>query len=290
MCVDAATRKEGAMKGTARQINVLVAEIRSLLKKANATAWNWDIGQIERVEEMYVAFLVESAFRKSQMLFEMLELPETMAEVRKLAKQASSDYAATEYGEELYLKWPSKLEDFLEPIQPVESAVAPTTVEELADVLKRLPSGLKHWTWELAPKTKNSKPRKWEIDHEYHVQNLLWFFLAPLFPDAQRESYLPQVAGSNPRPDILIPSWQLVVEIKYLRRADKQEALVRAIAEDRSLYIHQGSAYKGILVFVWDDSRRSELHPGLIHGLKQIDDVVDAVVVSRPGMMQTKSR
>ena len=277
------------MKGTARQINALVTEIRGLLKRANATAWQWDTGPIERAEEMYAGYLVESAFRKSQMLFEMLELPETMAEVRKLAKEASSDYAATEYGEELYLKWPSRLEDFLDPIQPVESAVAPTTVEELADILKRLPSGLKHWTWELAPKTKNSKPRKWEIDHEYHVQNLLWFFLAPLFPDAQRESYLPQVAGLNPRPDILIPSWQLVVEIKYFRPADKQKDLVRAIAEDRSLYIHKGSVYSGILVFVWDDARRSELHPGLIHGLKQIDNVVDAVVVSRPGMMQTES-
>ena len=241
------------------------------------------------MEEMYVGYLVESAFRKSQMLFEMLDLPETMAEVRKLAKEASSDYAATEYGEELYLKWPSRLEDFLDSIQPVQSAVAPRTVEELADILRRLPAGLKYWTWELAPKTKNSKPRKWEIDHEYHVQNLLWFFLAPLFPDAQRESYLPQVATVNPRADILIPSWHLVVEIKYLRSGEKPEGLVRAIAEDRSLYIQEGSAYNAILVFVWDDSRRSELHPGLIHGLKQINDVVDAVVVSRPGMMQTES-
>jgi hypothetical protein len=141
-----------------RQINALVAEIRSLLKKADATAWEWDTGKIDRVEEMYVAYLVESAFRKSRMLFEMLELPETMAEVRSLAKQASSDYSATEYGEELYLKWPSRLEDFLDPIQPVESAVAPATVEELADILRRLPSGLRHWTWELAPKTRNCKP------------------------------------------------------------------------------------------------------------------------------------
>lgn len=238
---------------------------------------------------MYVAYLVESAFRKSQMLFEMLDLPKTRDEVCALKKQASSDYAATELGEELYLKWPSRLEDFLDAIQPVESAVAPTTVEELADILRRLSSGLRHWTWELGPKTKNSKARKWEIDHEYHVQNLIWFFLAPLFPDAEREAYLPQLAGLNPRPDILIPSWQLVVEIKYLRPGDKQEELVRAIAEDRSLYIRQGSAYNAILVFVWDDSRRSELHPGLIHGLKQIDKVVDAVVVSRPGMMQTES-
>jgi REase_DpnII-MboI len=61
------------------------------------------------------------------------------------------------------------------------------------------------------------------------------------------------------------------------------------VAEDRSLYIRQGSAYNGILVFVWDDSRRTELHPGLIQGLKQINNVVDAVVVSRPGMMQTES-
>ncbi len=278
------------MRGTGRQINALVAEIRSLLKRANATAWQWDTERIDRMEEMYVGYLVESAFRKSQMLFEMLELPETMAEVRKLATQASSNYAATEFGEELYLKWPSRLEDFLDSIQSMESAAAPATVEELADILRRLPAGLRHWTWELAPKAKNSKARKWEIDHEYHVQNLLWFLLAPLFPDAQKEPYLPQVAGLNPRPDILIPSWQLVIEIKYFRPGDKQGELVRAIAEDRSLYIHKGSAYNAILVFVWDDSRRSELHPGLINGLKQIENVVDAVVVSRPGMMQTDTQ
>jgi hypothetical protein len=90
------------------------------------------------MEEMYVAFLVESAFRRSRMLFEMLELPATMAEVSKLEAQARGDYAATEFGEELYLKWPSRLEDFLDPIQPLESPVAPRTVEELADILKRL--------------------------------------------------------------------------------------------------------------------------------------------------------
>jgi hypothetical protein len=49
------------MKGTARQINALVAELRSLLKKANATAWERDTGKIDRVEEMYVAYLVATA-------------------------------------------------------------------------------------------------------------------------------------------------------------------------------------------------------------------------------------
>jgi len=58
------------MKATARQINALVADIRLQLKRATDTAWGRNPGQIERMEEMYVAFLVESAFRKSRMLFE----------------------------------------------------------------------------------------------------------------------------------------------------------------------------------------------------------------------------
>jgi hypothetical protein len=42
-------------------------------------------------------------------------------------------------------------------------------------------------------------------------------------------------------------------------------------------------------VFIWDDSRRSEIYPELQQGLKKIDNVVGVVLVPRPGKMDTES-
>ena len=69
------------MNATSGQINALLSETRSLLKKAKDTAWEWNPERMDPVEEQCVSFLIESAFRKSQMLFEMLGMPETLANV-----------------------------------------------------------------------------------------------------------------------------------------------------------------------------------------------------------------
>ena len=57
------------------------------------------------------------------------------------------------------------------------------TIPDVLRILDRVSAGLRRWTWDPKARTKGGIARKWHIDHEYHVQDLLYFLLAPIFPD-----------------------------------------------------------------------------------------------------------
>ncbi|MBX3302405.1 MAG: hypothetical protein KF693_09325 [Nitrospira sp.] len=161
------------------------------------------------------------------------------------------------------------------------------TVREVADLLRKVPGGLRLWTWESEPRTSGraASARRWHIDNEYHVQNLLWFLLAPIFPDLRNEEYTASVGQVRPRVDLVVPSLQLIVEVKFVRAGKPFSDVIREVAEDASLYLTQSTSYIGIIPFVWDDSRRTEEHGVLIRGLCEIKGILDAVVIPRPGSM-----
>ena len=160
------------------------------------------------------------------------------------------------------------------------------TVKQIGELLRRVPAGLKKWTWENAPRTKISPAaRQWYVENEYHVQNMLWLVLAPVFPDLIDEDSTPKVGPVQPRADIGIPSLRLIVEAKFMRADDPPKKMVEQIAQDASLYLVAGSKYDKLIPFIWDDSRRTEHHEEMIRGLRQIAGVVDAVIVPRPGSM-----
>lgn len=160
-----------------------------------------------------------------------------------------------------------------------------TTVMQVTELLRRVPARLRRWTWENRPRTKNAAARQWHLDNEYHVQNLLYFLLAPQFPDLTDEQYLGQVGQKNPRADLLVPSLKLVIEVKFLRATMTFADLVGEVAEDNSLYLSKGSPFTTIVPFVWDDSSRSHQHDYFIQGVKKLTGIPDAVVISRPGYM-----
>lgn len=160
------------------------------------------------------------------------------------------------------------------------------TVPEICSLLRRVGTGFKRWTWESKPRTKTSpEARKWHIENEYHVQNVLWAILAPIFPDLSDEDATPKVGPVQPRADICVPSLRVIIEIKFMRSSDAPKKMIEQIAEDASLYLVEGSNYDEIIAFIWDDSRRSEHHEEMIRGLRQIDGITDAIIVSRPGSM-----
>lgn len=160
------------------------------------------------------------------------------------------------------------------------------SVQDIANLLRRIPSGLKKWTWENKPRTKTSPAaRQWHVENEYHVQNLLWLPLAPMFPDLIDEDSTPKVGPLQPRADIGIPSLRTIVEAKFMRADDPPKKMVEQIAEDASLYLVAGSKYDQLIAFIWDDSRRTEHHEEIIRGLRQISGVSDAIIVPRPGSM-----
>jgi hypothetical protein len=165
---------------------------------------------------------------------------------------------------------------------------APTAVpgrisaEGLVRLLERVPAGLRKWTWETQPRTTSGTARQWHVDNEYHVQNLLWLLLAPVFPDLDDEQYLTKIGQKNPRADLYIPSMRLIVEVKFLRAGDRMQKMIDEIASDASLYNAMGNDCAGIIAFIWDDSARSHEHEYLRQGLKKLPGILDAVVISRP--------
>lgn len=160
------------------------------------------------------------------------------------------------------------------------------TVESVSQILRRVPAGLRRWTWEGRSRTGLSgSQRTWCIDNEYHVQNLLWFLLSPIFPDLKDEEYAAGVGTLHPRTDFYVPHLRLVIEVKFWRCGLSLKKVIEEIAADASLYLTEESPYERIVAFVWDDGARSEQHDALTKGLKSITGVVDAVVISRPATM-----
>jgi hypothetical protein len=160
------------------------------------------------------------------------------------------------------------------------------TYDDVLALLHGVPRSLRDWTWEEKARTKMSQPRQWHVDHEYHVQNLLWTVLAPLFPDLESEGYSKKVGFVQPRADLVIPSLKLIIEAKFARASDRLKEIQRQLAQDAAMYFPQGSPCERMIAFVWDDASRTEEHATLVQGLEQLDHVAGVVVVSRPAKMR----
>jgi hypothetical protein len=160
---------------------------------------------------------------------------------------------------------------------------------DVLTVLEGIQRSLRRWTWETEPKTRNSSAVQWDLQHEYHVQNLLYAILAPLFQDLNDEETLPPVGQKNPRVDLSIPSLRTIIEVKFVRPGDAFQKIISEVAEDVGLY-KTDKRWTTLIPFIWDDSARSEEHAKLVDGLKKLDLVIGAVVVSRPGKMPLMKR
>jgi hypothetical protein len=161
------------------------------------------------------------------------------------------------------------------------------TVPDVLNLLEGIKRSLRLWTWEDAPRTRGAQQVRWEINNEYHVQNLLWMVLAPWFPDLEDEENLPSRGPKKPRADLAIPSLRLIVEVKFIHKGNRAKfsAMVGQVSEDTGIYLSPPSSYDGIIAFVWDDTAHSEMHAELAQGLNALNGVVGAVVVARPGKM-----
>jgi hypothetical protein len=161
------------------------------------------------------------------------------------------------------------------------------TLDDLRRFLERIPIGLKRWTWENKGRTKNAEPVKWPIENEYHVQNLLYVLLAPVFEDVADEVYLQPVGQKTPRVDLYLPSMHTIIEVKYRKEVVKSfQALIGEIAEDASLY-HCDPAYENsrIVAFLWDHTKSTQEHAKFSEGVLKIQGMDACVVVSAPSYM-----
>lgn len=159
---------------------------------------------------------------------------------------------------------------------------------DVVRVLDGVSRSLRRWTWETKPKTPNSSAVRWEVQNEYHVQNLLYAILAPLFADLNDEETIPPVGQKNPRLDLTIPSIGTIVEVKFLRPGVSMQKVIDEIATDVGLY-KTDPRWTSLIPFIWDESARTEDHAKLVSGLCQMDMVIGAIVVPRPGKMLQKA-
>ena len=160
-------------------------------------------------------------------------------------------------------------------------------LDDLLGFLEHIPVGLKRWTWEDAGRTRGAEPVKWPVENEYHVQNLLYVLLGPIFNDIADEVNLQPVGQKNPRIDLYLPSLHTVIEVKYRKDAKKSfPTLIGEIAEDASLY-RTDTKYKSarIIIFLWDCTRATQEHSKFKEGVLQIDGINGCVVVSAPSTM-----
>ncbi len=160
-------------------------------------------------------------------------------------------------------------------------------LDDLLRFLEHIPVGLKRWTWEGAGRTRGAEPVKWPVKNEYHVQNLLYVLLAPIFTDIADEVNLQPVGQKNPRIDLYLPSLHTIIEVKYRKDAKKSfQALIGEIAEDASLYRADAKYKDAIIVsFLWDCTRATQEHAKFKEGVRRIEGINGCVVVSAPSTM-----
>ncbi len=167
---------------------------------------------------------------------------------------------------------------------PVHGAGFP----ELVSLLDEVRDAMSHWTYETKPRVKGILPQQWEVDHEYHVQNLLWTVLRPVFKDLVDEQSLPKLGHTTPRYDLGVPSLQTIIEVKFMRRAGPAECrkITQEIAADRSLYLGDRTGYERLVAFIWDDCRQTEEYATLQMGLESLDGIEKVIILPRPSRME----
>jgi REase_DpnII-MboI len=79
------------------------------------------------------------------------------------------------------------------------------SIPDVCHLLERVPAGLRRWAWDVKPRTKGGEARKWHIDHEYHVQDLLYFCSRPFFLTFKMKSTSHPSAKSSHEPTFSCP-------------------------------------------------------------------------------------
>lgn len=165
------------------------------------------------------------------------------------------------------------------------------TRESLVQLLQGISRSMRLWTYENEPRTTRSIMARWEMENEYHVQNLLWAVLAPVLSDLEDEENLPSIGHKNPRADLCVPSLRTIIEVKFMRASGQAACrkVIDEIAADASLYLSKTTNYDNIICFVWDDCAQTEQHDELKSGLEAINGISAAVILPRPSKMKKPS-
>lgn len=155
---------------------------------------------------------------------------------------------------------------------------------DLTHYLNQIAPNLRRWTWESKSRTQGGEMIRWYINNEYHVQNLLYTLLAPIFCDLKEEENLPAIGQKKPRIDLYLPSLHTIIEVKYRKNNKKTfSELIGEIGEDASLYLSSDNFSDAkIIVFLWDQTRSVQEHALFKSGILKISGINACIVASAP--------
>ena len=103
-------------------------------------------------------------------------------------------------------------------------------------------------------------PIRWPVTAEREVQDILWLMLRPVFDDLVEEETLPKLGHSTYRADFGIPSLGILIEVKYVRKSSDFKEIEKQVLEDSVAYLNGVTAYKEIVVFIYDESASVQEH------------------------------
>lgn len=160
------------------------------------------------------------------------------------------------------------------------------SVEGIVQLLSSINRSFRRWhrREKAQSRKEGTKPIQWLPSNEAHVQDLLWFLLAPIFPDLEDEEHLPSSDHKHPKYHLGIPSLRLIIEIKWIVNGNPSEfdKIVEEVSVKTFSYLSPSSRYDKLIIFVWDNSHTTEEHQPLLQELQKIEEVVDAVVIPCP--------
>lgn len=273
--------------GTARQHRAWLASLlQRSIQSENAPGWNLSLRAAalevlcEGKEPARPELVVEDLRVALAAKLRLMDTQASRANAWSLISglQGESDGMTRAAAQLAALSWMLREASTLQP--------SSTSVNDVARLLAGVARSMRRWTWESKSRTPRSAIARWVIDNEYHVQDMLWAILAPVFPDLDDEEWLKSLGQHHPRADLALPSLHLIVEVKFARKEGKSFGdLIQEVAADASTYLQDGSSYTSIIAFIWDDAARTEEHAELRQGLLRIRGVVDAMVLPRPQKM-----
>ena len=152
----------------------------------------------------------------------------------------------------------------------------------LVTVLSRFEAAMRRWRCD---DSSMKQPIRWPVTAEREVQDILWLMLRPVFEDLVEEETLPRLGHSTYRADFGIPSLGILIEVKYARKSSDFKEIEKQVLEDSVAYLNGVTAYREIVVFIYDESASVQEHDTTASALRGIDRISDVVIVSRPSQL-----
>ena len=137
----------------------------------------------------------------------------------KNSEDPKGDQILTDVIEMMYVDHKEKAQSLREyvtksHISNIEKLVIPSEINELIKVvIQGIPRSIKP----LKIRRKDTQSIK--FDSEYDIQSLLHALLSPWIRDIRTEEYTPSYVGNSTRIDFLLPTYETVIEAKYVRNS-----------------------------------------------------------------------